>query len=623
MRFKASGRPDILSGNCQKRLIQWLRIYKRRWCKEASIRHSPRCPPKNLFYTGCGICYLCTGAERTGIEGFEHIIGYSIMYLDFHGFREKPFNLTPDPRFVFLSKNHKEAFAHLLYGINNRAGFILLTGEVGSGKTTVLRALLGQLDPEHYRTALIFNPCLSAAELLQSINREFGISANASNNSGFLDPLNQFLLQQNAEGRAVVLVIDEAQDLEAPVLEQIRLISNLETDREKLIQIVLSGQPELLKVLKRNEMRQLSQRITVRYHLQPMDYEDTVDYINHRLEVAGGRGAVVFSDSALRRIYKYSRGLPRLINAACDRALLTGYTKDTSRINSRIAGAGIKDIRRSTPVLTMNRRFILIPAFAVLAALFATGLFFWREDLIERFNPPKRVEASKPVDKIVLISGEEFSRAMASELGKIPESESVRRAFNTLAGFWNVPPFAEASSFNQANTIERAVIQRELHLYRFSGNLGALLRLDYPAILELNMPGVPGKRFVSLVGRENEHLIVDPQIAGRTSLSFGELEKHWSGQGLLFWKDPLNLLSKMSSRSKGGGVEQLQVLLREAGVYSLPSTGVYDENTVSAVKQFQSSKGINEDGIVGGQTLMFLYGSIERFGVPRLSAGRK
>jgi general secretion pathway protein A len=546
------------------------------------------------------------------------------MYLDFHGFREKPFNLTPDPRFVFLSKNHKEAFAHLLYGINNRAGFILLTGEVGSGKTTVLRALLSQLDPDHHRTALIFNPCLSPAELLQTINREFGISQNGSNKSSFLDRLNQFLLQQNTEGRTVVLVIDEAQDLESAVLEQIRLISNLETDREKLIQIVLSGQPELLKILKRNEMRQLSQRITVRCHLQPMDFEDTVHYIEHRLEVAGGRGAVVFSNSALKRIYRYSGGLPRLINAACDRALLAGYTRDTSRIGLRIAKAGIRDMKKDTISFGKKRRLILIPTFAVLAALVATGTYFLRQDLIDRFNPPQHVEATEePIKEVTLVTGEELSRAMTSELGEISESESFRRAFNVLAGFWNVPPIPEGNSVNQKNAIERAAIEREIHLYRFSGNLGALLRLDYPVILELNMPGAGGKRFVSLVGRETEHLVVDPSIAGRKSLSFGELEKHWSGQGLLFWKDPLNLLTKMPLGSKGGRIKQLQALFREAGVDRMPLTGVFDDDTVSAVKHFQSLKGIDEDGIVGGQTLMFLYGAIGRFGVPRLSAGRR
>ena len=236
------------------------------------------------------------------------------MYLDFYGFREKPFNLTPDPRFVFLSRNHREAFAHLLYGISNRVGFISLTGEVGSGKTTVLRALLNQLDADRYRTALIFNPRLSGPELLQSINRELGISSPSSDHSSPLDALNSFLLQQNAEGRIVVLVIDEVQNLEAPVLEQIRLISNLETDREKLIQIVLSGQPEFAQTLEKKEMRQLSQRITVRYHLQPLDFQDTVGYINHRLVTAGGKGGDLFSRKALKRIYHFSQGLPRLIN---------------------------------------------------------------------------------------------------------------------------------------------------------------------------------------------------------------------------------------------------------------------------------------------------------------------
>jgi hypothetical protein len=270
-----------------------------------------------------------------------------------------------------------------------------------------------------------------------------------------------------------------------------------------------------------------------------------------------------------------------------------------------------------------KRRLILIPAFAVLAALFAVGIYFLRQDLIGRFDASQRIEATERVKKTPPITGEELSRAMTSELGKIPELESARRAFNTLAGFWNVPPVPESSDLNQLRAIEREAVARELRLYRFSGNLGALLRLDYPAILELNVPGVPGKRFVSLVGRENEHLVVDPPIAGRKSLSFGEVEKHWSGQGLLFWRDPLNLLTKMSLGSKGDRIRQLQALVREAGVYSMPLTGVYDGDTVSAVKQFQSSKGINEDGIVGGQTLMFLYGSINRFEVPRLSTGRK
>ena len=547
------------------------------------------------------------------------------MYLDFHRFLEKPFNLTPDPRFVFLSNNHKEAFAHLLYGINNRAGFIVLTGEVGSGKTTVLRALLSQLDPDHYRTALIFNPCLLPAELLKNINREFGIPTDTSDSASLLDALNLFLLQQNAEGRIVVLAIDEAQDLETPVLEQIRLISNLETDREKLIQIVLSGQPEFVQILKRNEMRQLSQRITVRYHLHPMSFQDTAHYINHRLKVAGGGAGVVFYGRALKRVYKYSRGLPRLINAACDRALLAGYTKDSARISSRIVSAGIKDMKRNTAPYRGKRLLILVPTFIILAAFFLAGIYYFTwYDFMGYFNAPPHVEATEEQTKQApLITGEELSRTMAAELGKVPESESARRAFNTLAGFWNVPPVPQSSNLDQFDGWESAAHDRELRLYRFSGNLGVLLRIDYPAALELTLPGIPGKRFIALVGIENEQLVVDPPIAGRESLSFSELEKHWSGRGLLIWKNPLNLLANISPGEKGGHIKRLQILLREAGVYNGPLTGVYDSDTLSAVKELQSLREIEADGISGEQTLMLLYRSIDRFGVPRLNVVRK
>jgi len=553
------------------------------------------------------------------------------MYLEFYGFREKPFNLTPDPRFVFLSKNHKEAFAHLLYGINNRTGFIALTGEVGSGKTTVLRALLSQLDADHHRTALIFNPCLSPPELLQSITREFGIPTGTSHSPSLLEALNLFLLQQNAEGHTVVLVIDEAQNLEAGVLEQIRLISNLETDREKLIQIVLSGQPEFAQLLKREEMRQLSQRITVRYHLQPMDFQDTVDYINHRLGVAGGRGGAIFSRWALKRIYRYSRGLPRLINAVCDRMLLAGYARDTARINFWTAEAGIRDMRKDTASDTRRRSLILIPTLVMLAVFLAIGIYYMRPDFIDRFNAWHRVEATQKLPEATgeqakkdsVTTGEELSRAMAADLGKVSESESARRAFNTLAGFWKVPAIPDNGHFIQVDGMERAALDRELRLYRFSGNLGALLRFDYPAVLELTLPGIPGKRFLSLVGMENERLLVDPPLAGRRSLTFSELEKHWSGRGFFLWKDPLNLVTVISSGIKGDHIKRLQGLLQEAGAYSGPLTGFYGGDTLSAVKKFQSSKGIEQDGIIGGKTLMLLYRSIDRFEVPRLTAGRK
>jgi general secretion pathway protein A len=551
------------------------------------------------------------------------------MYLDFFGFREKPFNPTPDPRYVFLSKTHREAFAHLLYGINNRVGFIALTGEVGSGKTTVLRAFLSQLDADHHRTALIFNPSLWAPELLQTINREFGIPTSASDSSNLLNDLNSFLLQQNAEGRTVVLVIDEAQDLGAHVLEQIRLISNLETDKEKLIQIVLSGQPEFNQILKKKEMRQLSQRITVRYHLQPMDFQDTIDYIKHRLEVAGGKSGFVFSRRALRKIYRYSRGLPRLINAACDRALLAGYTRDTAGIGSRVAAEGIKDMKRNMGS-HQKRSLLLIPMFVIIAVLVA-GIYFKGHDFIDQLRAWQEVEATEEAIEAVdeatnddpAITGEELSRALTAELGKISESESARRAFNVLAGLWNASPVPENVNLNHPKEMGWAALERKLHLYQFSGNLGTLLRIDYPAGLELAFPGVSGKRFLALVGVEGKELLIEPPIAGRSSVSFLELERHWFGQGFLLWKDLLKLLPRIAAGSKGPQVRQLQELLKEAGVYSKPLTGVYDGDTIEAVKRFQFSRGIEQDGVVGGQTLMLLYRSVDRFEGPKLTAGRQ
>jgi len=546
------------------------------------------------------------------------------MYLDFYGFREKPFSLTPDPRFVFLSKNHREAFAHLLYGINNRAGFIALTGEVGSGKTTLLRALLSQLDPEHHRTALIFNPSPSPRRLLWNINREFGVSTSTIAGSGPLDALNQFLLRENDGGRTVVLVIDEAQNLKTPALEQVRLISNLETDREKLIQIILVGQPEFGQMLEKKELRQLSQRISVRNHLRPMDFQDTVEYISHRLEVAGGKGKVHFTPGATKKIYRYSRGLPRLINAACDRILLAGYTKDKTRITYRIAAAGIRELKKERSFGPARPRLVLIPALALAALILAAVLYFAGHDQKGSLSSSEQARAAEQqVKKYPITPLIDLSRAMAAELGNLTESESARRAFNALAGSWKVEPVPEYPPGEPGKGMERAALDRKLLFYRFSGNLGALLRMDSPAVLEITLPGVLGKRFISLVGIENGKLLVDPPIAGEKTLAFDELEKYWSGQAFLLWKDALNLMAKISPAAKGDPVKQLQALLREAGTYTHPGTGVYDRDTRSAVRQFQSSKGIEEDGIAGGQTLMSLYRSIDRFETPRLSAEKK
>lgn len=279
------------------------------------------------------------------------------MYCEFFGFRESPFTLTPNPRFLFMSEQHREAYAHLIYAVENRAGFVELTGEVGTGKTTLLRTFLNRLDSDGHRTALIFNPCLSSLELLQSVNREFGLPCQTESRMELLQTLNAFLLEQKKDGRSVVLVVDEAQNLPPDVLEQIRLISNLETETDKLIQIVLSGQPELLSVLAREELRQLNQRITVRYHLLPMDFESTHSYIDHRMELAGCHRAAEFTIPALKRIFRYSGGVPRLVNVVCDRALLIGFTHESRTVSGAMAAQAVSEVAGRSPVGAIARVF--------------------------------------------------------------------------------------------------------------------------------------------------------------------------------------------------------------------------------------------------------------------------
>lgn len=265
------------------------------------------------------------------------------MYIEYYKLREYPFSITPDPRFLYFAPHHREAYDHLMYGIKQRKGFIELTGEVGSGKTTLCRAVLADLGDD-VETALILNPYLSETQLLRAILNDFGLEVRGRDRLAYIETLNDFLLQKNREGVNVALIIDEAQDLSPAVMEQIRLLSNLETDQHKLIQMVLCGQPELKERLARPDLRQLRQRITVRYHIPPLSLEDTWKYIQHRLAVAGCNNPCLFDKNAVREIYKYSHGCPRIINAVCDNALLAGYVLRQSTIDSHCVRKSIKEL---------------------------------------------------------------------------------------------------------------------------------------------------------------------------------------------------------------------------------------------------------------------------------------
>lgn len=265
------------------------------------------------------------------------------MYLDYYGLVEPPFDITPNPRFLFYSPKHREAFNHLLYGIRERKGFVQLTGEVGAGKTTLCRALMEQLDGR-FATALILNPVLSPDQLIKAIALELGLQVLGMDRLETVAEINNFLLAQLERGQDTVLIIDEAQDLTDELLEQVRLLSNLEADDRKLLQIVLMGQPELRDRLNNPRLRQLRQRITVRYHLLPLNRSEVNQYIQHRLQVSGAKGTPYFTQPALWRVFGYSKGVPRLVNAICDKALLAGFVNQRERINYGMIGRAVREL---------------------------------------------------------------------------------------------------------------------------------------------------------------------------------------------------------------------------------------------------------------------------------------
>lgn len=556
------------------------------------------------------------------------------MYLDFYGFAEKPFTITPNPRFIFFSEIHKEAFALLLYGINNHFGFIELIGEVGTGKTTVLRTLLGQLNEDTYRTALIFNPFLSSADLMRAINHEYGIPATSENVAELLGDLNRFLLQENAAGRTVVLVIDEAQNLAPDVLEQIRLISNLETETDKLIQIVLAGQPELGRLLAKPELRQINQRIALRYHLKPLGREDSRTYIEHRLDIAGGRGKVTFTASAINWIYRYSRGTPRLINMLCDRSLLIGYTEDRRKISGRIVALAFKDI-----MLKPSQPFspLLVGGTIILCAL-VLFLIFGNPPLSKQITPA-HVKSSPPATVpqgritslpppppaiVAQTRAADLKQALQADLAVRSENKSAVQSFNALALLWHVPPIRRLNeTFPVVKELKRQAGKRNLELTPFSGTLDELVRLDSPALMVISAKEGKGGFLVALAGTRNGNLLVSPPLLGRTAFSRSEFPALWSGRAYILWRNPENIPLAFGPGAKGPKVKKLQYLIQKAGFADLKASGFYDEATSKAIRGFQVSRGVRETGVIGPLTLIHLYKAAKAPSTPSLAEIRK
>lgn len=558
------------------------------------------------------------------------------MYTRYFGFNEKPFTLTPNARFIFLGTQHREAFAHLLYGINSRHGFIELIGEVGTGKTTVLRTLLGQLQERNCRVALIFNPGKTAEELLRSICQEFGVETSGRDVTGLLNGLNRFLLEENARGRTVVLVIDEAQNLRPDVLEQLRLISNLETENEKLIQIILAGQPELEKALQRHSLRQLNQRIAVRFRLGTMDRGETGAYIRHRLEIAGATTGVTFSRLAVVLIHLSSRGVPRMINILCDRALLTAYAYGRRTVSCSTVLRAMSELhgvsRRGLGFAGLVAGLVLVAMVGLLAGHKLPRGFSSPVPSPSESAPlklPGQAPAgapsppAPPLSAVAALPGqsggtEEFRHLERALVSQSQNSVHIG-AFNGLMARWQTRPIRMfKGNLTVPGTFADLAAKRGLRCTLFRGTLDDAIRFDLPFLLSTRTAGKTGRYCLAVTSAQGQALTLSPSLLNRGSVRKNDLNPMVDGTFYLLWHDSARIPDNLAPGERSQGVRRLQELLKQAGCYRQAIDGAYSAATIGAVRQFQRSRGIPANDAGGELTLALLsrYDTVQR--VPSL-----
>lgn len=529
------------------------------------------------------------------------------MYTGFFGLHEKPFAITPDPRFLFLSERHAEALAHLLYGINEAGGFIQLTGEVGTGKTTVVRCLLGQI-PSDARVALILNPRISPAEFLLTICEELGLPVRESERSSLkalVDALNRYLLEAHANGQRVVVIVDEAQNLSADVLEQVRLLTNLETPTHKLLQIILIGQPELRDLLQRVELRQLAQRITGRCHLAPLSRPETAGYVRHRLRVAGAT-AELFTSGALKEVHRLARGVPRVINVLCDRALLGAYTREEHRVTARLVRQAVGEVY-GRPVMPAWARWIAAGSVAAGVALLAFGGWRFLESDARR---SARVVAQTEIGSPAVSAPASAPSAAATPAAQPPRVAELLRAHANQTdpdtAFMRLFLLWSGSYQPDAGDACQQAFQQGLQCLVQRGSWGQLRALNRPAILTLT-DDQGFEHQVVLSELEDEHAALE--IGGRRQpAGVADLSKYWYGDFLALWRPQIARARALSVGMRGNEVRWLrQSLEKLQGVApSAASADVFDAQLVRLVEDFQREHRLAVDGIAGVQTQIAL-----------------
>jgi general secretion pathway protein A len=556
------------------------------------------------------------------------------MYERFFGLVDAPFRLTPDPRYLFLSRKHAEALAHLQLGLSESSGFVCITGDVGTGKTTILRSFLADLGPE-VATAYIFNPAVTALELIQRINRELGIEASGETHMELVDALNTHLLAQRKAGGLSVVVIDEAQAFSIELLEHLRLLSNLETTTEKLLRVVLVGQPQLRGMLVDPSLTQLNQRITLRCHMGPLAGHETVEYVRHRLAVASrGKAVWVFTRPALTLVHRLSGGVPRLVNMIAHRSMLAAYVARRRRVTARCVLQAYREIGavplpRRAP---RARRLALAAGIAAVAVGVATlGI----PRVGDRFDvrapasagpeahgrpaepaPASAEAADEPAAPSGLFA---FSTVdLERRLAELDAQTSAAAALRSVLGAWHARPLEGDEVNGLPSDIERVAWRRGLDDLRFEGNRSMLRLLDLPAVLELRVPRAAGPRYAALVGMTDTSATL--ALEGTTvTLDLPTLERFWFGQAHVLWRDFEGLGPTFGANRKGLHVDRLQVMLRRAGAHELPLTGEYDEATANAVLDFQRSRLLAVDGQVGRLTRIVLYAAAGGYARPTLA----
>jgi general secretion pathway protein A len=522
------------------------------------------------------------------------------MYASFFGLNEKPFSITPDPRYLFLSERHAEALAHLVYGINEAGGFIQLTGEVGTGKTTVVRSLLTQA-PKHAEIALILNPRMTPPEFLLAICEELGIAVEQKSEGSLkdlVDLLSFHLLKAHAEGKRIVLVVDEAQNLGPDVLEQVRLLTNLETETQKLLQIILIGQPELRELLGRVELRQLAQRITGRYHLDPLEKEETAAYVRHRLRVAGATREI-FTGGALREVQRLSGGVPRLINIVCDRALLGAFTEDRHLVRANVVRRAAGEVFGKT-VLPGWIPWVggaTVGAVAIASAVLALPRFFdGAASSREARAPVAQTEpaAAPPPAAATPVKGS--APGLDKLLAEYGAETDPDDAFNKLFAVWGLRYVA--GSIDPCTQALRA----GLECFTQRGSLAQLQLFNRPAVL--NLIDFTGRSHqVVLTALENERARVDLGGAQR-EIGIGDLTRSWFGDYVILWKPTAGGSSPLSLGARSARVKWLRDSLRRVnGLPAEEGAGmVFDSTLVTMVEDFQRKHRLAVDGIAGVQT---------------------